>query len=164
MKKPFIIFLDIDGVLNCQTFYKDRHEGKVKGQICEDRMELLNELVEYLDATVVVSSTWRASGIEYLQEEFNKYGATFEIHDITPHGGKDTVRGNEIRMWLQENIKPETYGCFSHDFRDYVIIDDDSDMLLWQKANFFQTDNYSGLTPNICYKIKRFADGKSIYC
>jgi hypothetical protein len=27
---------------------------------------------------------------------------------------------------------------------------------VWQREHFFQTDNYSGLTPNICYKIQRF--------
>ena len=38
---------------------------------------------------------------------------------------------------------------------------DDSDMLLNQKEHFFQTDNYSGLTPTICYKIKRFITGRT---
>ena len=41
-------------------------------------------------------------------------------------------------------------------YNNYAIIDDDSDMLLWQKDNFFQTDSYSGLTPTTCYKIKNF--------
>lgn len=163
MKKPFIIFLDIDGVLNCQVFYEKRKVKGYKGNICKERMGWLNDLVKDLNATVVISSTWRSDGKQKLQEVFNEYGATFEIHDVTPYGGKGTVRGNEIRMWLSENISPETYGCYSHDFTRYAIIDDDSDMLLWQKANFFQTDSYSGLTPNICYKIKRFAEGNSVY-
>ena len=42
-----------------------------------------------------------------------------------------------------------------------LSVDDDGDMLLWQQHNFFQTDNYSGLTPNICYKIKRFFTHKT---
>jgi hypothetical protein len=41
-------------------------------------------------------------------------------------------------------------------YGNYVIIDDDSDMLLHQAEHFFLTDNYSGLTPNTCYKIKRY--------
>ena len=52
-------------------------------------------------------------------------------------------------MWLREfGNKYSPY--------NYVIIDDDSDMLLWQANHFFQTDSYSGLTPNICYRIKRY--------
>jgi hypothetical protein len=34
-------------------------------------------------------------------------------------------------------------------------------MLLWQQHNFFQTDNYSGLTPTTTYKIKRFFTQKT---
>lgn len=163
MKNEFIIFLDIDGVLNCQVFYEKRKKDGYEGQICKERMSLLNSLVKELNATVVISSTWRSDGVEKLQKVFNENGATFLINDITPYGGIGTVRGNEIRMWLQENITPISHGCYSHDFTNYAIIDDDSDMLLWQRANFFQTDSYSGLTPNICYKIKRFANRKSIY-
>ena len=48
------------------------------------------------------------------------------------------------------------FGIHYYDFYRFAIIDDDSDMLLNQQFNFFQTDNYSGLTPNICYRIKRF--------
>jgi hypothetical protein len=62
---------------------------------------------------------------------------------------------------VKDNIKPETHGCNYFDFHKYAIIDDDSDMLLNQRFNFFQTDNYSGLTPNTCYKIKRFFTGRT---
>ena len=50
----------------------------------------------------------------------------------------------------------ETCGCHYYDFYNYVIIDDDSDMLLNQQEHFFNTDYYSGLTHNTCYRIKRF--------
>jgi len=29
-------------------------------------------------------------------------------------------------------------------------------MLIWQIPNFFKTDAYSGLTPNLMYKAKRY--------
>ena len=172
MKKiPFIIFLDIDGVFNCQLFYKERKarylkDGRPKSdsmlehnknQFCTERISWFNDLVEEIDATVVVSSTWRNYGVDGLQEIFDSVGGTFKVHDVTPYGCRDCCRGNEIKRWIHDNITKEEYGINYYDFYKYAIIDDDSDMLLNQANNFFQTDNYSGLTPNTCYKIKRFA-------
>jgi hypothetical protein len=152
-----IIFLDIDGVLNCQTFYEDRHKGLYdkKLKICPKRMEWFNKLCEETKAKVVISSTWRLGRTtEQLINMFKEYGGTFEIIDRTPnlkHEG--CVRGNEINIWIEKN--KDLLECEYYNFHSYAIIDDDSDMLLQQQYNFFQTDDYSGLTPNICYKIKR---------
>lgn len=172
-----IIFLDIDGVLNCQLHYesmqfRDYKEAKkvlrksvkaqkierldfYKSQICLERVKWLNGLCKETDAKIVVSSTWRmGKTVEELQEIFNYCGGTFEVISKTGHTGYE--RGTEISKWLQENITEENYGCMYFDFYRYAIIDDDSDMLLNQQMHFFQTDGYSGLTPNTCYKIKRF--------
>lgn len=165
-----IIFLDIDGVLNCETFFQERVAKKQlrkdvkKGEIsreeyygdmlCEERISWLNDLCTAIGAKVVVSSTWRlGKTVEELQEILNRSGATFEIIGKTPHLNADCVRGNEIYKWIKEN--DDKLGCHYYEYRDYVILDDDSDMLLWQAKNFFQTDAYSGLTPNLVYKIKR---------
>ena len=179
---PSIVFLDIDGVFNCQLFYsskqfqnykeakkKLRQDVKAKrierldyyaSQICKERVQWFNKLCEEVNAVVVISSTWRQNKtIEELQEIMDYCGGTFKIIDKTPYTGYE--RGTEISKWLQDNIKPETHGCNYYDFHRYVIIDDDSDMLLNQRFNFFQTDSYSGLTPNTCYKIKRFLTGRT---
>ena len=154
-----IIFLDIDGVLNCEIFYKERLKPlsiieHPDNQICKERISWLNELCESIGAKIVLSSTWRHSGLKYCKEVLQRNGAAFDIIDITPDlRGDDMVRGNEIYKWIKDN--EQLVGKY-YDYKDYVIIDDDSDMLLWQKDHFFQTDNYSGLTPNICYRIKRF--------
>jgi len=177
-----IIFLDIDGVFNCQLFYhsqqfidyrdakkklrKDVKSEKISkldyyaSQICKERIKWFNDLCKDIDAVVVVSSTWRKNKtIEEMQEIFDYVGGTFKVIDKTPYTGYE--RGTEISKWLQDNIKEETHGVNYYDFHKYAIIDDDSDMLLNQRFNFFQTDNYSGLTPNTCYKIKRFITGKT---
>jgi len=173
-----IIFLDIDGVLNCELFYKGNYrdvkkklkksakakeiewEEYYKGQLCSDRITWLNQLCRETNAVVVISSTWRmGKTVEELQQILGNSGATFLIVGKTPYTGYE--RGTEIALWLRENINPETHGCNYYDFYDYVIIDDDSDMLLNQQEHFFKTDNYSGLTPNTCYKIKRFFTRKN---
>lgn len=154
-----IIFLDIDGVLNCQIFYTNRKKSKSiiehpQDQICTERVEWLNQLCKDVNAKVVISSTWRHSGLDYCKDVLKKAGATFDIIDKTPdlrHEG--CVRGNEINLWIEKN--KEMLGVWRSDFNSYAIIDDDSDMLYWQRNNLFLTDTYSGLTPNTCYRIKR---------
>ena len=115
------------------------------------------DLVEELVACAPYNP--RQIKIEELQEIFDYCGGTFKVISKTEHLGFE--RGIEISKWLKDNIKPETHGCHYFDFHKYAIIDDDSDMLLNQRFNFFQTDNYSGLTPNTCYKIKRFITGRT---
>lgn len=169
-----IIFLDIDGVFNCELFYnskqfqdyldseKGRESEKIEklkfhsSQICKQRLGWFNQLCDETNSDVVLSSSWRNGGtIEELQEMFDYAGGTFKLIDKTGNC-RCRTRGCEIKEWLEENITMETHGCYYYDFYKYAIIDDDSDMLLNQYNHFFQTDNYSGLTPNTCYKIKRF--------
>jgi hypothetical protein len=185
-----IIFLDVDGVLNCELFYAERYKNFTKydgiplyktvkkylrklvkskeiskldyynHEMCPDRMKLFNELCNETNSVVVLSASMRAQyNIEELQKIFNYCGATFKIIGKTGHCECRT-RGCEIHQWLKDNCK-EFFGIEYFDFYRYAIIDDDSDMLLTQQYNFFQTDNYSGLTPTICYKIKRFLTHKT---
>lgn len=174
-----IIFLDIDGVLNCQLHYeskqfKDYKEAKkqlrkdvkaeridrldyYKSQICATRIEWFNNLCIETKAKVVISSSWRHSKtIGELKEIFEYAGGTFNIIGKTPDLN-GIERGAEISKWLKDSCHI-LFGVHYFDFHTYAIIDDDSDMLLNQADHFFQTDNYSGLTPNTCYRVKRFFD------
>jgi len=179
-----IIFLDVDGVLNCQLFYTarynhlTRHDGiplyKVvkkhlkklvkrkeigrmeyyKSEMCPDRMSWLNTLCDETNSAVVLSASMRSSwDVLTLNRIFQYCGATFTIIDKTPRTGYE--RGTDISLWLKDNCM-YWFGVNYYDFYRYAIIDDDSDMLLNQQNHFFHTDNYSGLTPNTTYKIKRF--------
>jgi hypothetical protein len=180
-----LIFLDVDGVLNCQLFYTERYKhltqydgisfyktvkkylrkllktkeiskwNYYKGEMCQMRMQMLNGLCERTNSAVVISASMRSGWTpEELQEIFNYCGATFTIIGKTGHC-KERIRGVEILEWLRENCMG-WFGVHGHNFYRWVIFDDDSDMLLQQQAHFFHTDNYSGLTPNICYRAKNF--------
>jgi hypothetical protein len=189
-KYDHLLFLDVDGVLNCQLFYTERYknltqydgvpfyktvkkylrkllkakeiskEDYYKGEMCPMRMQMLNGLCERTNTAVVLSASMRSGWtVEELQEIFNCCGATFTIIDKT--GYCDCrIRGVEISNWLKANCL-EWFGVHYFDFYRYAIIDDDSDMLLNQQFNFFQTDHYSGLTPNTIYKIERFFTHKT---
>jgi hypothetical protein len=122
------------------------------------RIEIVNNICKDNNLKVVISSTWRiGKTLEWLQEILNSRGATFKIIGKTGYSNS-RIRGVEIYEWLKENINLENYGCYSYNFNNFVILDDDSDILLNQKDNFFQVDNYTGITPTHEYKIKRFLD------
>ena len=185
-----IIFLDIDGVLNCQLLYEEQHRwdmfkpwihfwkikvlvknllgistavslvnykpnpkhetfkyrlSKFKRQTCQKRLGWLDELCKNLDLKIVISSVWRR---HFNLEEWNKEFIELGFHNLKIIGITETrhsLRGNEIKDWL-DKYKAD----------DFVIIDDNSDMLPEQKKHFFQTDSYSGITPNTLYRIKRY--------
>ncbi len=170
-----IIFLDVDGVFNCQLFYESKQFLKFSkrknishhklnyydGSICRERIKWFNGLCESTNSKVVISASMRAGKtVEELQRIFDYCGGTFKIIGLTGHDNS-RLRGVEIHQWLVENIKKETHGCLYFDFYRYAIIDDDADMMLDQAFNFFQTDNYAGLNPDICYRIKRFLTHKT---
>ena len=154
MDKLKIIFLDIDGVLNNQLMYENREDiigGK--GKISKKCLDLLNHIIEKTNAKIVLSSTWRSD--EDKEEFLYGIGLKGEIIGKTPHlSFKGALRGNEILQWIKDNR--ELLGCDYDLFNSYIILDDDSDMLLWQANNYYRVDAYCGITPNLAYRVINF--------
>lgn len=168
-----VIFLDIDGVLNNEVYSKQKYDeweklGRPQRKRFDENsdnfdprcMELLNELITSTGAEVVISSAWRSGHTkEELQVLFEQYGFKHKILDYTPRmGHAATVRGNEIKWWIHENkelIGPDYWRWY-----DYVILDDDSDMLLEQRNNFLCINGYMGLTPKDIYKAEFILNGR----
>lgn len=151
-----LIFLDIDGVLNSQYMYADRDDEIIDskgGKLSKRCIKLLNNITEDTGAKIVLSSTWRTDkGVESFLCDA---GIAGEIIGKTPYiGDRWALRGNEILAWIKENSG--LIGKQYHEYHSFIILDDDSDMLYWQRENFFHTDAYAGLTPNIAYKATRF--------
>ena len=160
-----IIFLDIDGVLNCEKGYKDgfcKYIGWTNKNGKEDHHQsfyppakiLLNKLIEETNAKIVISSSWRHSGLEYMRGVWEQEGMSGEIIDITPSIRYTTTtdnmqysspRGCEIDCWLENigkfghiNWSKETQLKYmeSSGISNYIIIDDDGDMLYHQRHHF----------------------------
>jgi len=139
-----LIFLDLDGVLNCELFYTERYKHLTRydnipfyrtvkrhllklvksneiskldyydGEMCPDRMKLLNNLCIETNSAVVLSASMRSHYTpEELQVIFNHCGATFTIIDKTPYTGY--ARGTEIHQWLYDHTK-EWFGVDYYDF------------------------------------------------
>jgi len=139
-----IIFLDIDGVLNSHDFFESReNKGSPMDMIDLEAVKRLQHIVDQTGAKIVLSSTWRFNYYDKLKAFFRENGFTFEIIDKTGRGCCDCVRGNEIRKWLKDNVKQSVSEV---EKVNYCILDDGSDMLLWQKEYFINTDSQHGLT------------------
>lgn len=151
-----IIFLDIDGVLNNHleadthlTATVDKQYQGLYSPRCVDR---LNSLVENTGAVIVLSSTWRL-GLELSQIKLLllSMGVKAEVIGKTDYVEHSfTFRGNEIYKWIQDNEKE--YNLNEFNYKSYVILDDDTDMLMCQQNNYVNCDPEIGMTDRVVHK------------
>lgn len=147
-----ILFLDIDGVLNSDRFYK-KTLGR-QGHFDAEAIQLLNQLKD-IDVEVVISSSWGEDGVKQLKN----VGLELPILGCTEHFHVEWLcRGNEIEKWLCLNFGGmatkygyDEYGVaywrkYADEDYEYVIFDDDSDFLLGQANNFVRVNRETGLT------------------
>lgn len=122
-----VIFLDIDGVLNCSTSKSFCHDdlcGIIHG-IDSDKVKRLAKIVEATGAQIILSSDWKdgwskyytsqkPSHAKYLDNHLYKKGK-LTIKDKTPTTYNGTwFRGEEILTYLKTH----------QDIENYVILDD----------------------------------------
>lgn len=137
------IFLDIDGVLNNTKhlvelvdligrnqyiiLIKQIHNIPFDYRSCK----MLQELIKETGAEIILSSTWRMNKEQIaIIEEY----AEIKIKDITPKLNGN--RGEEIKQYLNNHPK----------IIEYVILDDDTDMLKEQMGHFVKVNNMTGFT------------------
>lgn len=133
-----VLFLDIDGVLNSDTFYLNRpkeikHLPYPLSEFDPACVARLNRILDETKARLVISSSWRHGA--FLNRILSKVGITAKMWDITPYG-MGRPRGCEIRQFLNEHP----------DIENYVILDDIDNMLPEQQSHFVLTKYYYGLT------------------
>lgn len=154
-----IIFLDIDGVISTQ---------KSHYALDKDACDLLGKIIDATDAKIVISSSWRRNTVEDTKEELTTVrplvpfpfpyadriiGVTIRAYAYVMQGVHLGIpRGVEIKQWIDTHIHSDNGKDWNHkevgvDF-NYVILDDDSDMLLEQAEHFIKTDTYLGLSEN----------------
>jgi len=155
-----VIFLDIDGVLNSQdayqvgecqyvTWFNDQGKQEHHQAFCSWSKEWINKLIEDSGAKIVISSTWRRSGIEWLKRVWEIEGMSGEIIGVTSvlrssELGYTIPRGCEIDKWLKDkgfyhinwSREKQDEVIAESGIENYIIIDDDSDMLYKQRNHF----------------------------
>ena len=135
MKKK-ILFLDIDGVVNCSSTTQ-MHRGCIG--IDPYMAFLVGKIQLDTDCDVVLSSSWRSlpDGTEEVERQVCK------IADITPHS-ESCFRGDEIKEWLDKHPEVEKY----------AILDDTRDFHPDQKL--FKTLWTEGITKEIAEEVTKY--------
>lgn len=132
--------------------------GRFKEETDIVKLRWLDEICQKTKAKIVISSSHRST---FSIEEWNKVFTWMELDSIDVVGvtGWDMekqIRGYEIKKYLDER---------KGEIADYVILDDDHDVLPEQFNNFFPTDPYCGITPEIYRRIiQHFNHGSKYLC
>ncbi len=142
-----VIFLDFDGVIITP---------KSKCKLDPERMALLGRILDATDAKIVISSSWRRYSLEdtirHITDDDNFFvgGNPFPFPEavvgVTERMYSFCYPNNERHFGLPRGCEIEHYLNQHSDIDNYVIIDDDQDMLLCQKDNFVHTDSDIGIT------------------
>lgn len=143
-----VIFLDIDGVVNCATT-KQRHGGFIG--IDPEKAELVKRLIKNTGAKVVLSSTWR---LDEESREHVKLVVT-DFIDVTPRFRFDHIRGDRRGEEVADGLSrhPEV--------TRYAILDDDRDFLPGQPL--FKSTWQDGLTGEIAKLAEDYLNSEMEY-
>jgi hypothetical protein len=133
-----ILFLDIDGVLNSEIYYKSISHLENGGSRFDPKsVELIKKLVDEFSLRIVISSTWRYGATDRLMHELKDSKLIgYLYHEWFTPVIHPAHRGTEIKLWLE--LHPEVI--------DYIIIDDDENILEEQIKRFVKTDLHEGMT------------------
>lgn len=128
-----VIFLDFDGVITTPN-----------GNLSTEKMNLVERIIKETGARIVISSSWRSCSLEKTLETLSK-----EMFSLSKY-----VVGITKRLYIMDG-DGECYGSLrgieiaeyvdSHNVENYVIIDDDLDMLLEQKKYLVKINTFLGL-------------------
>lgn len=136
-----VVFLDIDGVLNSNEWFK-RHPTPGKWALDRTCVQRINIICEKAKADVVISSSWRLHmKPQYLIEILVSHGLTASVIGLTPrlfYGLKEADRGDEIGTWLDK------FGQEGN-IEKFVILDDYDDMNIYSPY-LVQTSPEVGIT------------------
>ena len=126
------LFLDIDGVLNHEEWYRDRspkYKYDFWWENCFDPecVKRVNKILQETGAELVISSSWRLD--TNLKQYFEKVGLPTTF-DRTP------IVYKEDDGWADRGEEIEAFISF-HPCDNYVILDDDMDFTEDQIQNHF---------------------------
>jgi hypothetical protein len=138
-----VIFLDIDGVLNSKTWYRQflcAGEQVPSPALDPTAVARLDRIVRETGAKIVLSSAWR--GNPDVPRWLSEHGCCGKVIGKTPYlytaDGYHRERGYEIGGWIRQHA--DKTGVIP----TYVILDDDNDMV-YLAPRLVRTDPIYGL-------------------
>lgn len=123
--KDFIVFLDVDGVLNAKSTVERTPDG-YKG-IADARVEILAKSIQKIGGSdIVLTSDWKEmkttdDDYVYLCSKLKKYNLSIAAHT----NDKGYNRGEGILEYLKEHSEVKEYVIlddFMYDFSNYTSI------------------------------------------
>ncbi len=122
----FILFLDVDGVLNCAST-TDRLGGYVG--IDDRKVVILKKIVELFDAVIVLSSSWKDQWYKNDKDRQDIFANTLDrrlsmqglsIADKTRDSGRN--RGEGILNWIRDHGPVSGYLILDDEGFDYASL------------------------------------------
>lgn len=138
-----IIFLDVDGVLNCdKTLDTIPYNGINYIGLDDDKIQLLKDIIDKTDCYIILSTSWRfyPEFVEYLEGKLGEYRTRIIGNTLTNLGDNRCDRYLEIQDWLRTNPAPLKYAILDDVFYK---------MKQTFGENFFATNPEFGLTEKI---------------
>lgn len=150
-----IIFLDIDGVLNTEWWHlnkgKNTHQDQYGDTFDPKAVANLALIIEKTGAEIVISSSWKFSGLESMQAMWRERKLPGKVIDITPNTVSDEIllkadpeeldkmplKGYDIEEWLSKN---------GEQVKNYIILDDENNFLPYQWSNLIRTNPEYGIS------------------
>jgi HAD domain in Swiss Army Knife RNA repair proteins len=136
-----VIFLDIDGVLNCD---KTRNPRGFPYIVDKKLLARFKKLLQRTGAKVVLSSTWRCDPVGLFAARH--YGVPFI--GTCPDKPKNSRR-RELLAWLKAHPKVTRF----------IVLDDEDDDL--DDLPLFQPSASTGLTMEIVKAAEKYLNGKT---
>jgi HAD domain in Swiss Army Knife RNA repair proteins len=136
-----VIFLDIDGVLNCKKTPNPRELPYI---VDRRLLRIFLRMVTRARAKIVLISDWRHDPAGLFSARY--WGIRYV--DIVPYLPKRS-RGEQILLWLKKHPK----------VRRYVVIDDDDDQL--DNLTLFQPSSSEGINAKIANGVVKYLQGKT---
>ena len=149
-----VIFLDIDGVLNCIKTRKNNLELDKKNpseyhlDIEEEKVRLLSQICKETNSKIVITSSWRNFWFDVdksktllaskSEELFNKYNLS--IYGFTPQISKKTSDVSKMDEWREYDIN--AYLIAHPEVKSFCIIDDEDYDLSLFKNHLVLTSDY----------------------
>jgi hypothetical protein len=136
-----VIFLDIDGVLNCD---KTPNPRKFPYIVDKKLLARFKKLLDRTGAKVVLSSSWRCDPVGVFAARH--WGIPFI--DVCPDKPRSR-RSSEVTAWLADHP----------DVTRFVVIDDEDDAL--DDLPLFQPSPKTGITMEIVKGVERYLKGET---
>lgn len=153
-----------------RTLDEKEYYDEIKGNLFEKFDPVssywINKLIDDTESKIVISSVWRLRGLDVIKELWQQRNMSGEIIGITPKFHLDisdknrmlyspsTPRGLEIDQYKSRYFKHNDFSYPDSDYakselensliKNYLIIDDDCDMLWCQRNNFILVKNELG--------------------